>query len=612
MDTDYGEEEVVENPTLKAAYNLAPLHQNQPLRWDHKVDLLGEKIYDKVIHLCELCELPILVYGRMLPCKHIFCFDCARKCEKTCKRCAKNVAKVEKSALGTVFVCSHGAPKHNPLGCRRTYLSQRDLQSHIAHRHLEPKPDPKPTPAAAPPQTAQHGPGNPATQARLGSQSGSHGSSSQSHSPALPRASPLAPRGSPMTQPTAAPSILPYPAPSAEQSVYRPLDIAPFSQPQDLAAPHLHPSHAAIPGHRVEPGNKPLPTGAHGGTQHLPRHSGYPQPMETQPAGGYPRHDMPGGHSQQSGRDFQADTDHRRRDYQADYPQQEAGFQRRDFPQEHVLPPRQDFQNDQNFAAQDYDMRIPGGQAGNAPGHGSLPQGSSSQNYTPQQSQPYAPPAVSSAGHMSPLTDVKRLDGGGMEQNVQPRSTNLITIPIQGQDEGQYRPLPYVNPSHGGGSSPYSQANPAMGGAPPQQNFPAPSAQGVYNQGGQMNQPQVNHSQMGQNQMSHNQMGQNQMSQGQQREGAGNPQNFPQGNQEPMRQTNQLRGSGMMQQPMNFANRGGHGGNRPPNQRNPSQGGSPRFPPRGGWSGSRGMPNRMNNPRPRGGGGDGQFRPNYR
>ncbi|RUS87995.1 hypothetical protein EGW08_004273 [Elysia chlorotica] len=133
---DFAEEEVVENPTLRAAYNAEPLHQNEPLHWDYEVNLIGEKIYDKTIHLCEVCELPILVYGRMLPCKHIFCFDCARKCDKVCIRCKYKVQKVEKSALGTVYVCTHGAPKHSTKGCRRTYLSQRDLHSHHAHRHL--------------------------------------------------------------------------------------------------------------------------------------------------------------------------------------------------------------------------------------------------------------------------------------------------------------------------------------------------------------------------------------------------------------------------------------------------------------------------------------------
>nr|KAG5691670.1 hypothetical protein BaRGS_014125 [Batillaria attramentaria] len=102
------DEEIVENPTFKAAYNLEPLHHNQRLRWDHQVRLIGEKVFDPQIHLCEKCQYPILVYGRMLPCKHVFCLDCAKKYEKLC-------------------------PSVN--GCRRTYLSKRDLQAHIAHRH---------------------------------------------------------------------------------------------------------------------------------------------------------------------------------------------------------------------------------------------------------------------------------------------------------------------------------------------------------------------------------------------------------------------------------------------------------------------------------------------
>ncbi|KAI8782334.1 E3 ubiquitin-protein ligase Hakai [Biomphalaria glabrata] len=141
------DEEVVENPTLRAAFSLAPLHQGQPLQWDYEAHLIGEKILNKMIHLCEICELPILVYGRMLPCKHIFCFGCARKSEKACRRCNGKVQKVEKSALGTVFVCTHGAPKHDVHGCRRTYLSHRDLQSHIAHRHQPKAPSTKHVPS---------------------------------------------------------------------------------------------------------------------------------------------------------------------------------------------------------------------------------------------------------------------------------------------------------------------------------------------------------------------------------------------------------------------------------------------------------------------------------
>ena len=46
------------------------------------------------------------------------------------------MARIEQSALGTVFICNYGGPKHGSEGCRRTYLSSRDLQAHVYHRHL--------------------------------------------------------------------------------------------------------------------------------------------------------------------------------------------------------------------------------------------------------------------------------------------------------------------------------------------------------------------------------------------------------------------------------------------------------------------------------------------
>lgn len=52
-------------------------------------------------------------------------------------RCEEPVQRIEQSALGTVYICSYGGAKHGSSGCRRTYLSQRDLQAHIQHRHLK-------------------------------------------------------------------------------------------------------------------------------------------------------------------------------------------------------------------------------------------------------------------------------------------------------------------------------------------------------------------------------------------------------------------------------------------------------------------------------------------
>lgn len=46
------------------------------------------------------------------------------------------VTRVEQTGLGTVFMCTHAGTRYGNTGCRRTYLSQRDLQAHINHRHV--------------------------------------------------------------------------------------------------------------------------------------------------------------------------------------------------------------------------------------------------------------------------------------------------------------------------------------------------------------------------------------------------------------------------------------------------------------------------------------------
>lgn len=107
------------------------------LKWDHKVSLIGEKVMNPMIHCCDLCDKPILIYGRMIPCKHVFCLRCARSEPfKSCPRCKEKVLRVEQSGLGTVFMCTFGGSRYGNTGCRRTYLSQRDLQAHINHRHI--------------------------------------------------------------------------------------------------------------------------------------------------------------------------------------------------------------------------------------------------------------------------------------------------------------------------------------------------------------------------------------------------------------------------------------------------------------------------------------------
>ncbi|XP_055711768.1 E3 ubiquitin-protein ligase Hakai isoform X2 [Phlebotomus papatasi] len=107
------------------------------LKWNHRVTLIGEKVLNPMIHCCDKCLKPILIYGRMIPCKHVFCLACApTEPLKECFRCKEKVCRVEQSGLGSVFMCSHGGSRYGSKGCKRTYLSQRDLQAHINHRHL--------------------------------------------------------------------------------------------------------------------------------------------------------------------------------------------------------------------------------------------------------------------------------------------------------------------------------------------------------------------------------------------------------------------------------------------------------------------------------------------
>lgn len=131
------------------------------LNWDHKVNLIGEKVLNPMIYICDQCDKPILIYGRMIPCKHVFCLRCARSENlKICPRCKEKAVRVEQTGLGTVFMCTHGGTRYGSSGCRRTYLSQRDLQAHINHRHVTvpPQPVPPPPPQQIPQASSQGGP----------------------------------------------------------------------------------------------------------------------------------------------------------------------------------------------------------------------------------------------------------------------------------------------------------------------------------------------------------------------------------------------------------------------------------------------------------------------
>ena len=104
-----------------------------------------------ILHVCDKCQRPILIYGR-LTCKHVLCFNCASALEQSggqCGRCHAKVSAVEQAGLSRIFMCSHGGSKYGPDGCRRTYLSERDLQAHIDFRHSGKPPKQKSAGASA-------------------------------------------------------------------------------------------------------------------------------------------------------------------------------------------------------------------------------------------------------------------------------------------------------------------------------------------------------------------------------------------------------------------------------------------------------------------------------
>jgi len=136
METDISQMEAPTFTTIDRS-NPAPM---LTLDWDHKVNLVGKKVMNPMIHCCDKCFKPILIYGRMIPCKHVFCLGCARQEERTCPRCGDKVNRVEQAGLGNIFLCTQGGSRYGNNGCRRTYLSSRDLSAHITHRHNESKP----------------------------------------------------------------------------------------------------------------------------------------------------------------------------------------------------------------------------------------------------------------------------------------------------------------------------------------------------------------------------------------------------------------------------------------------------------------------------------------
>ncbi|CAH9088925.1 unnamed protein product [Cuscuta epithymum] len=86
---------------------------------------LGERV-----HFCVRCDFPIAIYGRLSPCEHAFCLDCARS-DSLCYLCDERIQKIQTIKLMEgIFICA--APH-----CLKSFLKRNEFESHIHGNHAD-------------------------------------------------------------------------------------------------------------------------------------------------------------------------------------------------------------------------------------------------------------------------------------------------------------------------------------------------------------------------------------------------------------------------------------------------------------------------------------------
>ncbi len=48
------------------------------------------------VHICVRCDCPVAIYGRLSPCRHAFCLQCAEEMGATCYLCFKQIEGIER------------------------------------------------------------------------------------------------------------------------------------------------------------------------------------------------------------------------------------------------------------------------------------------------------------------------------------------------------------------------------------------------------------------------------------------------------------------------------------------------------------------------------------
>ncbi|XVF76760.1 hypothetical protein PTKIN_Ptkin13bG0292800 [Pterospermum kingtungense] len=86
---------------------------------------LGERV-----HFCVRCDFPIAIYGRLSPCEHAFCLDCARS-DSICYLCDERIQKIQTiKIMEGIFICA--APH-----CLKSFLKKTEFEFHIHETHAD-------------------------------------------------------------------------------------------------------------------------------------------------------------------------------------------------------------------------------------------------------------------------------------------------------------------------------------------------------------------------------------------------------------------------------------------------------------------------------------------
>lgn len=81
-------------------------------------------------HFCVRCDFPIAIYGRLSPCEHAFCLDCARS-DSLCYLCDERIQKIQTIKLMEgIFICA-------ATRCFKSFVETSEFLSHMKENHAE-------------------------------------------------------------------------------------------------------------------------------------------------------------------------------------------------------------------------------------------------------------------------------------------------------------------------------------------------------------------------------------------------------------------------------------------------------------------------------------------